>query len=113
MFGKHSPWLREWIMYSGVGVGIPKGLFTIHDESGPIADLTPLEAADLERYPKITHYYFSGLIGQAADLARFAEPLCSGLPQGQWVSFSGYVGTRQGWAKMRMDDVCAADGASI
>ncbi len=113
LFGQHSPWLREWVMYSGVGVGIPKGVFMVHDETGAMAaEYTPLAAAGLDRYPRMTHYYFEGRVWEPAHMARFAALLCSDLSPGMRLSFAGQVGTRQGWAPMPVDDVCAAGGVA-
>ncbi len=109
LFDQHSPWLREWIMYSGVGVGIPKGVFVVHDETGGTAELTPLAAAGLERFPRIPHYYFEGRVFEPAHLARFATSICADLPVGQRVSFVGDVGTRHGWTAMPVEDVCNGD----
>jgi len=107
LFDKRSPWLREWVMYSGVGVGLPKGVFTVHDASGPVADYTPLQAAGLERYPLIVHYFFDKRIFEDADLTRYAAGLCEGLLPGQHLSFDGVVGTRKGWVPMPVTNLCA------
>ena len=111
LFAKHSPWLREWIMYSGVGIGIPQGEFRIHDNSGRIFDtLTPLEAAGLSRYPNVVHYQFDGRMRTSDDLGRYAAMACSTLEDGQWLAFDGRVGTRQGWLPFQVDEVCSAAG---
>lgn len=107
LFDQRSPWLREWIMYSDVGVGLPKGVFIVQDASGPVEQHTPLQAAGLDRYPKITHYLFDRRVHAEADLARFAADLCATLQPGQHLSFEGVVGTRQGWVAMPVTDVCA------
>lgn len=106
LFGQHSPFLREWIMYSGVGIGMPKGIFSVHDQTGEVTDYTPLQAAGLERYPPISHYKFDRRIFAAEDLSRFAAPLCARLSQDQRLSFDGAVGTRIGWVQVTQDDVC-------
>ena len=110
LFGQHSAWLREWVMYSGVGVGLPKGLFVVHDEAGIVAEYTPLAAAGLDRYPQIVHYYFPGRIAEPAHLARFATDLCAKIEEGQRISFTGDVGTRQGWMPMSSENVCDHSG---
>lgn len=107
LFGKHSPWLREWVMYSGVGVGLPKGVFTVHDLSGPVSEYTPLQAAGLEQYPQIVHYFFDKRIFEDADLTRFAANTCEALLPGQHLSFDGVVGTRKGWVPMPVANLCA------
>lgn len=111
LFGNHSAWLREWIMYSGVGIGIPKGMFTVQGGADDGAVYTPLQAAGLERYPRIAHYSFEQRIFDPSGLARFAAPLCASLSDDQRLAFSGHVGTRQGWEPLADPDVCQADGA--
>lgn len=110
LFGQHSAWLREWVMYSGVGVGLPKGLFVLHDEAGIVAEYAPLAAVGLDRYPHIPHYFFPGLVTEPAHLARFATELCSGIQDGERVSFTGAIGTRHGWTPMSSEDVCNLGG---
>lgn len=107
LFDQRSPWLREWIMYSDVGVGLPKGVFAVHDASGPVAEYTPLQAAGLERYPRIVHYFFDRRIFEQAHLTRYAADLCETLSPGQRLSFDGVVGTRKGWVPMPVANVCA------
>lgn len=111
LFGKTSPWLREWVMFSGVGVGIPKGQFTVNDANGSDqGSYTPLAAAGLDRYPRMSHYRFENRVFASGDMAGFAAPLCASLAPGQHVSFEGWVGTRQGWAEMSIETVCAMQG---
>lgn len=111
LFGHSSPWLREWVMFSDVGVGIPKGHFTVHDANGSDhGSYTPLAAVGLNRFPRITHYHFENRIFAAGDMAGFAAPLCANLAPGQHVSFEGQVGTRQGWADMSIENVCTMQG---
>lgn len=107
LLGQHHPWLREWRMFSGVGIGIPKGTFTIRNPDGTIRDLTPLEAAGLDRYPNIKHYLFPGRVRAPQHLRRFAAALCEQAAIGANVSFEGAVGTRDGWLPMQADDICA------
>lgn len=111
LFGNPSPWLREWIMYSSVGTGIPTGAFHIHDASGKIVEtLTPLQAAGLSRYPNIRHYMFEGWLQSADELWRFAAVACDSLDAEQRLSFVGQIGTRQGWQAEARDNVCALRG---
>lgn len=111
LFGNHSPWLREWVMYSGVGIGIPKGVFTVQDGTNPSLEYSPLQAAGLEQYPRIAHYTFDRRVFDVSDLSRFAAPLCADMSADQRVSFSGYVGTRRGWVPVLANDLCQTDGA--
>ncbi len=93
-------------MFSGVGVGIPDGTFTVTHADGTIETHTPLEAAGLERYPLIRHYLFEGRVFEADHLARFATALCTPAHDASSVSFEGLVGTRDGWRAMQVDDIC-------
>lgn len=93
-------------MFSGVGVGILDGTFTVVEQDGIIRRLTPLEAAHLDAYPVIIPYNFEGLVTEAADLARLAQPLCDETAETGAVSYDGFVGTREGWRPLRADDIC-------
>ena len=107
LFGLHSPWLREWVMFSRVGEGILDGAFTLVRPDGPVETYTPLEAAGLARYPIVLHYLFPRRVRDAGDLGRFAAPLCARAPAGAAVSFRGAVGDRDGWRPLQAEDVCA------
>lgn len=106
LFGKHSPWLREWVMYSGVGVGILDGSFTASQEDGTQTVYSPLQVAGLDSYPMIKHYYFDNRVFVPEDLGKFAANLCETLEPGGQLAFDGYVGTRQGWQVLKQDNVC-------
>lgn len=106
IFGAHTALLREWVMFSGVGVGIPRGDFLVAGEGREILRVSPLQALGLDAYPQIRHYSFDKRVLADADLARFAERLCGGLRPGERVSFEGVVGTRAGWRETRVEDVC-------
>lgn len=106
LFGAHTPLLREWVMFSGVGVGIPRGQFVVSDENGESLRLSPLEALGLAAYPQIRHYTFEKRVLADEDFARFAQRLCAEAAPGARVGFDGAVGTRAGWRQARFDDVC-------
>ncbi|MGY6568362.1 MAG: hypothetical protein ACXIVE_05145 [Salinarimonas sp.] len=112
IFGVHHLLLREWVMYSSVGVGIPKGEFEVWQGDRPVARLSPLEALGLMAYPSVIHYTFPHRILDEDGLTRFAAQLCARLDDygGDRVSFAGVVGTRQGWRAMRHDDLCSNGG---
>ncbi|MEM9911770.1 MAG: hypothetical protein AAF922_13395 [Pseudomonadota bacterium] len=107
LFGWHSSWLREWVMFSDVGVGIPDGTFTVAHADGTTETHSPLEAVGLESYPLIRHYLFEGRVFEASDLAKFATELCTQAELASSVSFKGKVGTRNGWQPMQAEDICA------
>jgi len=108
IFGVHHLLLREWVMYSGVGVGIPKGEFRIWQGDQPLATLSPLEALDLPAYPRVIHYTFPHRILRDEDFPRFAARLCGALADhdADRVSFEGVIGTREGWRSARHHDLC-------
>jgi hypothetical protein len=110
VFGHHSIWLRPWVMYSGVGVGILDGTFVLRTPDGAPREMTPLEALGLERYPPIHHYAFDRRVGEDGRLDAFAGQLCETLPPGARLSFEGYVGTREGWRALSVEDVCIEVG---
>lgn len=109
VFGLHHLLLREWVMYSDVGVGIPKGEFRIWQGDIPVAQLSPLEALELEAYPPVIHYTFAQRILSDEDFPRFAARLCAARDAygADRVSFEGMVGTRLGWRAASHDDLCA------
>lgn len=106
LFGAHTPLLREWVMFSGVGVGIPRGTFVVSGEGGEAARVSPLEALGLEAYPQIRHYAFDRRILADEDFPRFAQRLCEEARPGARIGFEGVVGTRAGWREARIEDVC-------
>ncbi len=115
IFGVKHLLLREWVMYSGVGVGIPKGEFRIWRGGQPVATLSPLEALELTAYPPVIHYTFPHRILGDDDLPGFAAQLCARLEDhgGDRVSFEGVVGTRQGWRALRHEDLCSKGGETL
>ncbi len=115
VFGVHHLLLREWVMYSDVGVGIPKGEFRIWRDDIAVAQLTPLEALELEAYPPIIHYTFAQRILSDEDFPRFAARLCAALDAYgvDRVSFEGMVGTRLGWRPASHDDLCTTTAHRI
>lgn len=119
IFGAHSPFLREWIMFAGVGVGIPKGVFTLHTADGEALPLTPQEVAGVTSYPQIRHYLFDKRVFEDADIKLFSGRICDRATEGERLSFDGFIGTRLGWRAVSVDDICSlpepipsADGES-
>jgi hypothetical protein len=119
IFGAHSPFLREWIMFAGVGIGIPKGVFTLHAADGAALPLTPPEVAGVTSYPQIRHYLFDKRVFEDIDIKRFAGRICDQAVEGERLSFDGFIGSRLGWRPVSVDDICAlpdpvasADGES-
>lgn len=113
LLGLHNVLLREWIMFSGVGVGILKGEFTLQRADGEAATFTPLEMMGIEAYPQTRHYLFDYRVFVDSDLKRVAEGVCGRSIEGDRLSFSGHVGTRDGWRAIDVDDVCALDAEEL
>ena len=104
LFGMHSMLLREWIMFSGAGVGVLKGRFTLHRLEGAVT-MTPLEAAGLSSYLALP---IARRPSQAADLKTFAARICGEAKPAERVSFEGSIGTFTGWTALNVPDVCDA-----
>ena len=96
--------LREWVMFSGAGVGLLKGRFTLHRPEGAVT-MTPLEAAGLSNYLALP---IARRPSQAADLKTFAARICGEAKPGERVSFEGSIGTFTGWSPLDVPDVCHA-----
>ncbi len=107
LFGAHSFFLREWIMFAGVGVGIPKGVFTLHTADGAALPLTPTQVVGVTAYPQIRHYLFDKRVFEDADIKLFAGRVCDQAQEGERLSFEGFIGTRLGWRAVSVDDICA------
>lgn len=105
VFGHHSQFLREWVMFAGGGIGVLKGNFSIRRPDGAAAALTPLAVLGLDRYPDAPPYEFGHLVMEDRDLRAFAAGVCD-RSAGVHLSFHGAVGTRQGWRPLDVDDVC-------
>jgi hypothetical protein len=106
LFGIHSVLLRNWIMFSGAGVGLLKGQFTLHRADGAVT-LSPIEAADLPSYLALP---IDRRIYKPADLKTFAARICGDVRETARLSFDGSVGTFAGWRALTVDDVCNESG---
>lgn len=100
-------WLRGWVMYSEVGVGVLKGQFHLFSPGEKPRELSPLKVLGLDQYPFLRHYEFDRRVNTPQDLKRFAEAFCNGLRPGQTLSYRGQVGTRQGWRVFEVEDICS------
>jgi len=109
IFGWGAPFVRQWTMYSAVGEGLPKGVFTVHHEDGRQARLTPLQVRGLERYPDDFHYTFETRVLRPEDLARWAEEMCAREPGLTRLSFQGRIGAADGWTNHSDPDLCAGE----
>jgi hypothetical protein len=102
LFGVHSMFLREWVMFSGAGVGLVKGRFTLHRADGAVT-LSPLEVLALPSYLALP---LDRRIYEPADLKTFAARICDDPRETVRLSFEGSVGTFSGWRTLTAHDVC-------
>ncbi|MDB5570706.1 MAG: hypothetical protein JWN93_1889 [Hyphomicrobiales bacterium] len=102
LFGAHSMFLREWVMFAGAGIGLPKGRFTLHRPDGALV-LSPLEVVAL---PSFMTLPLERRIFEPADVKAFAARLCGDAGEGARLSFEGSVATFTGWRPLAVDDVC-------
>lgn len=107
LFGTGAPMVRQWTMFSGVGVGLPKGTFRIEYADGRTEDLSPLEVAGMTRYPvRRPIYRFDGYAKGPEGLAHFAAATCTTLPEGARLTFDGVLAERRHWTRMEAMRVC-------
>jgi hypothetical protein len=102
LLGLHSIALREWRMFSGAGVGLLRGTFTLHRADGAVT-LSPLEVAGVPRYLDLP---LSRRIFQLNDLRQFANRICNDKSETGRLSFEGSLGVSSGWAPLSVHDVC-------
>ena len=102
LFGVHSMLLREWVMFSGAGVGLAKGRFTLHRADGAVI-MSPLEVVALPSYLALP---LDRRIYEPADLKTFAARICDDARETVRLSFEGSVGTFTGWRPLTAHDVC-------
>lgn len=104
--GLKSPAIRTWKMYSGVGVGVLRGVFVVTRDGAEIARETPLQVLGLARYPGGEHYDFAARVLAPGDLERLAAPRCAALGPGEVLAYRGEVGGLDGWEPLAADDLC-------
>jgi hypothetical protein len=102
LFGMHSTLLREWKMFSGAGVGLLKGQFTLHRADGPIT-MSPLEVAGLSSYLALP---IDQRVYEPGNLKTFAARVCNDAHETARLSFEGSIGTFSGWQPLSVRDVC-------
>lgn len=107
IFGRHYGFLREWIMFSGSGIGVLKGRFVLHRAEKPDQEMTPLEMLGLRTYPDASPDEFGRLVFNVGGLRRIGAPVCDRQTEVTRLSYKGWVGTRQGWRALEVADICA------
>ncbi len=112
VFDLRSPLLRGWRMYSDVGVGVLKGGFQLEQPGGTPREISPLGIMGLQTYPRIYHYHFEQRVRNPEDLRSMTSSFCRELGPAARLSFEGAVGTRQGWRKLSVPDLCGGAHAS-
>ncbi len=111
IFGHHSVFLREWIMFAGGGIGVVKGTFTLRRADGVLVRMNPLEVLGPQHSAGEPPYDFGKRVFEERDLRSFADRVC-GATASVHLSFQGWVGTRRGWRAMEVADVCALPSPS-
>ncbi len=106
IFGYKTYSLRTWRMYSGVGVGVLRGEFSLTRGAEEIARETPLQFFGRDRYVNVGLIDPTDLIWTEKDLTRLAEARCAELEPGVLLGFKGLRGTFTGWAPLTMTDIC-------
>lgn len=96
---------RPWVMFAGVGVGILNGEFQAVAPDGSAMTLKPLQLLGAERYPVTRSTEFPLRIVKDGDLRKFAERFCAN--NNVKLSYSGFVGSREGWRVLNADNLCA------
>jgi hypothetical protein len=110
--GLDLPFIRPWIMFKEVGVGVLKGEFEFSSKDGAATKLTPLEILGLERYPvEAQTYRFKHLVFTDAGLKEFAADFCR-LHEENYadLSFRGRVGAGASWRPIAASDLCTQGG---
>ena len=102
LFGVHSMLLREWMMFSAAGIGLPEGRFTLHRVDGAVT-MSPLEVVALPSYLALP---LDRRIYEPADLKAFAARICNDGRETARLSFAGSVGTFVGRRPLIAHDVC-------
>ena len=104
LFGVHSMLLREWVMFSAAGIGLPEGRFTLHRADGAVT-MSPLEVVALPSYLALP---LDRRIYEPADLKAFAARICNDARETARLSFAGSIGTFAGRRPLIAHDVCNA-----
>jgi hypothetical protein len=102
LFGVHSILLREWLMFSGAGVGLAKGQFTLHRAEGAVT-MSPLEVLALPTYLALP---LDRRIYKPSDLKTFAARICDSGRETARLSFEGSVAAFIGWRALTAYDIC-------
>ena len=107
LLGVGADYVRFWRMFSGVGLGIMKGTFTLTEADGSHQQLTPLQVLNLERYPDIHFYTFDKIVKDVPAMADVTSEFCNAaVPEGATLSFRGKVGFENGWGTLELASVC-------
>ena len=100
------PFVRPWIMFRDVGLGVLKGEFSYTDETGETMRLAPLDVAQLSRYPLNEQFYrFDRLVLNDEQFSRFVAGFCAKHPDGR-LSYAGKVGAGRSWRAVELTDLC-------
>lgn len=106
LFGATGLFLRPWVMFSGVGVGLLKGEFVVTGPDGVEARLAPHEALGQARYSRAMATRFGYHVLSDEDLKRVSAGLCARIGAGRRLSFDGHRQWLDGWRPLADDDIC-------
>lgn len=102
VLGGRSPYLRDWILYRDVGVGLVKARFTTRSADGHERPVDRFAALKLRPGPSaprtITH------ISGEAGLHAVARQLCAALGPGTDLRAHARIATTTGWADLDHGD---------
>lgn len=108
VFDTGRPWVRQWTMFGGVGVGLLKGDFFFKPTEGEIRRLSVLDVHGLKRYPVTAQFYrYDGLIFEDADFLRLAAKYCAANSEAQGeILFKGRLGHGKAWRTVEYRSAC-------
>lgn len=109
VLGVDATFIRPWIMFKDVGVGVLKGEFVFTAKDGGVQHLSPLDVLGEERYPvRAQAYRFEKLVFKDEDVARFTSQFCA-EHAGDYedLRFEGKVGAGAAWRPVSIGGLCA------
>ncbi|MEL6324272.1 MAG: hypothetical protein AAFQ84_08605 [Pseudomonadota bacterium] len=102
-----EPWLRPWVMFSRVGVGVLQGEFEANWTDGTTTTLAPLDVIGIRGYFKWRQADKAVYVQKPDDIYDVVSEFCNGHESRlQRLSFTGRVGGFEGWVPLHSDDLC-------
>ncbi len=106
--GIELPFVRPWIMFKDVGIGVLKGDFVATSLNGAEVRLTPLQVLGRSRYPiEAQPYRFENRVFADKDVKRFVADYCA-RQEGRIADlrFEGRVGAGPSWRPLVVGGLC-------